>query len=99
MRKYACAPASAGKQAEIFCCTLYMRRSCSAWLVSKGVCSGEVWVEWAAGDDGFEGGQQRYALLAKGGKIPAEAGERVAAPVAAQAAGRLPWRLEQPSVS
>src|SRR5258708_4207866 len=99
MRQYACAPASARKQPEIFCCTLYMRRSCSAWLLSKGVCSGEVWVEWAAGDDGFEGGQQRYALLAKGGKIPAEAGERICAPVRAEAAGHLLLHLEHANVA
>ena len=31
--------------------------------------SGEVGIEWLAGDDRFEGSQQRYALLPEGGKI------------------------------
>ena len=43
--------------------------------------SGEVWVEWLTGDDGFEGGEQRHALLAEGGKVASEAGERIRAPV------------------
>ena len=42
--------------------------------------SGEVGIEWLAGDDRFEGSQQRYALLPEGGKIAPEAGEGIRAP-------------------
>src|SRR5258706_11319141 len=49
-----------------------------------GVCSGEVWVERPAGDDGFEGGQQRHALFSKGGKVASEARERICAPLGAE---------------
>src|SRR5260221_13312005 len=31
--------------------------------------SGEVGIEWLAGDDRFEGSQQRYALLPEGGQL------------------------------
>src|SRR5258708_7132288 len=36
MRQNMATPCSVRKQPEIFCCTLIMRRSLSAWLLSKG---------------------------------------------------------------
>ena len=48
---------------------------------THGDYSGEGWVEWLAGDDGLEGGEQRHALFSKGGKVPAQGRERFGAVV------------------
>ena len=65
--------ALAQKRFSVRICPFLLGRS----YASSRDCSGEVWVEWLTGDDGFEGGQQRHALLSEGGKVAAQAGERV----------------------
>ena len=57
-----------------------MRQAYSICMVPRD-SSGEVWIEWLTSDDGFEGGEQRHPLLSEGGEIPAQARERVSAPI------------------
>jgi hypothetical protein len=47
----------------------------------KGDYSGEGRVEWLAGEDGLEGGEQRYPLFSEGREVPAQASERIGAVV------------------
>ncbi len=57
------------------------RRGLAIFDFQGGDSSGEVWIEWLTSDDGFEGGEQRHPLLSEGGEIPAQARERVSAPI------------------
>jgi hypothetical protein len=47
----------------------------------RDICSDEVRVERLTGDDGFEGGEQRHALLSESGKVATQASERIRAAI------------------
>ncbi len=61
--------------------------------------SGEGGIERLAGKDGLQGGQQRLALLAQGREVAAQAGERLGAGIAAEAARHLLLDLEPTQVA